>query len=222
MRDAIEQLFFHLSGPHDTGRVHHLHRRGVVRPTGSRGRIERTNDRLGKGIAHDGEVGDGLGLHQTEQFVGVERAVLHRRHQTTSELRDERTDPHAGAVHQWRARNRTDAVVGGDCGFHQPGNLSGIGGRRDADERVPGDDEPTGHTAHGIHDALGHTRGATGEEHVDVVFGAGDARHRVVPGEHILVRQRTRHLAGVAVVVFHQQLQLRQAVDHPRHSVAER
>ena len=90
------------------------------------------------------------------------------------------------------------------------------------EEREAGPQEQADVRRHVVHHALRHPGRAAGVEHVDVVLAAGDALHRFVGREHLVVGRRAGHLAGAAVVDLDQQLQLRQPIDDLGDAVAER
>ena len=73
-----------------------------------------------------------------------------------------------------------------------------------------------------VHHALRHAGRATRVQHVDVVLGAFDPRHRVGAGDHVVVRQSTVDVVLASVVDLDQQLQFGEPVDDPADTIGER
>ena len=153
-------------------------------------------------------------LDKPENLVGVEAAVGEGDHVGARELGDERPEPQARAVHERRAGYGHHERAGVGHLTHQLRDAIGLRWRFEAEEWEAALRERGHHPADRIHDTLGHPGGAAGVEHVDVVFGPGDARHRVVARHHRIPRHRAGNRSRADPVVdLDQQLHVRQAVD---------
>jgi len=221
MGQVGEQPALDLGRPHHARRSHHRQRRQIIGLSCRPGIIQRGQHRLGKDIADNRDIGDLLVLGQLPERGGVEMAVVEQDHAAAQAVRDHRTDPHAGAVHQG---------AGGDGAGHRPGlmqlpdqraEVGGIRRRLHHPHLETLGEQGAGKALVIIHDALGHAGGATGIEHVKIVVGPGDHRHWLRVLQRLFVRDRAVEMFARAIVDLEEELDLLELVADRRDARRE-
>ena len=206
----IQQAFFHPVGPHHARRDHHLERvQSIGLTAGPRG-IERRQHRPGEHIADQGHLAGALRLGQLPHDIGIEMRVIEQQDRAAHGHRQHGTDPHAGAVHQRAGGNRARRLAGvvqtpgeGRKARRVSRGLDPAQGKADRGQR-------RGKVALLVHHAFGHTGGAAGVKHVDILAGMLAPRLRLGRGERRLVVQRPVQMLARSIGHFQKQLHLGQ------------